>query len=395
MRRGTSFGIPTELEVELARADRRAHAARRDAALRVERHRGDDERGSPRARGDRSRRRSSSSTAAITATPIRFSCAPAPASRRSVCRTRPACPTRSRRSRSSRRSTISTRSSVCCATHRRRGDHRRAGRRQRRLHRARSGVSSRACARSPTSHGALLIFDEVMTGFRIALGGARERFGVDGRSHDARQGDRRRTARRGVWRTSRSDGADRAVGPRVSGGNAVGQSAGDGGGHRDAQRAHARAARRDRARARRDSCRACARSPRDTAFRSPRTAPDRCGDSSFAPSRCDRSPTRRRRTSSGSSGSFTRRSIAACISRRRRSRRRSCRPRTRDADIDETLESARRRDGGSAASDSRRGRRRATRSSRDLAGVATASLAPRGRRRAPDGRSRPDAPRCR
>ena len=29
-----------------------------------------------------------------------------------------------------------------------------------------------------TNHGSLLIFDEVMTGFRIALGGARERFGV-------------------------------------------------------------------------------------------------------------------------------------------------------------------------------------------------------------------------
>jgi glutamate-1-semialdehyde 2,1-aminomutase len=29
------------------------------------------------------------------------------------------------------------------------------------------------------SHGALLIFDEVMTGFRVALGGAQERFGID------------------------------------------------------------------------------------------------------------------------------------------------------------------------------------------------------------------------
>jgi len=30
-----------------------------------------------------------------------------------------------------------------------------------------------------TDHGALLIFDEVMTGFRVGLGGAQERFGVD------------------------------------------------------------------------------------------------------------------------------------------------------------------------------------------------------------------------
>src|SRR5690606_14017711 len=29
-----------------------------------------------------------------------------------------------------------------------------------------------------TRHGALLIFDEVMTGFRIARGGAQERFGI-------------------------------------------------------------------------------------------------------------------------------------------------------------------------------------------------------------------------
>ncbi len=30
-----------------------------------------------------------------------------------------------------------------------------------------------------TKHGALLIFDEVMTGFRVALGGAQQRFGID------------------------------------------------------------------------------------------------------------------------------------------------------------------------------------------------------------------------
>ena len=29
-----------------------------------------------------------------------------------------------------------------------------------------------------TRHGAVLIFDEVMTGFRVALGGAQQRFGI-------------------------------------------------------------------------------------------------------------------------------------------------------------------------------------------------------------------------
>ncbi len=34
------------------------------------------------------------------------------------------------------------------------------------------------CARSTKANGALLIFDEVMTGFRLAPGGAQERFGI-------------------------------------------------------------------------------------------------------------------------------------------------------------------------------------------------------------------------
>ena len=34
-------------------------------------------------------------------------------------------------------------------------------------------------------HGALLIFDEVMTGFRLARGGAQELYGVDARPDHA------------------------------------------------------------------------------------------------------------------------------------------------------------------------------------------------------------------
>ena len=44
---------------------------------------------------------------------------------------------------------------------------------------ARATASSSTCARSPTARGALLIFDEVITGFRVARGGAQELLGVD------------------------------------------------------------------------------------------------------------------------------------------------------------------------------------------------------------------------
>ena len=43
--------------------------------------------------------------------------------------------------------------------------------------------------------GALLVFDEVMTGFRVARGGAQERYGVLARPDRARQDRRRRAAR--------------------------------------------------------------------------------------------------------------------------------------------------------------------------------------------------------
>ena len=60
-----------------------------------------------------------------------------------------------------------------------RGDHRRADRRQ---HGAwsppRRGIPAAACARSAIAHGILLVFDEVISGFRAAAGGAQQVFGV-------------------------------------------------------------------------------------------------------------------------------------------------------------------------------------------------------------------------
>jgi glutamate-1-semialdehyde 2,1-aminomutase len=73
--------------------------------------------------------------------------------------------------------------------------HRRADRRQLRVHPAAAGVPAQL-RELTTEHGALLIFDEVMTGFRVALGGAQERFGVTPGPDHAGQGDRRWSAGR-------------------------------------------------------------------------------------------------------------------------------------------------------------------------------------------------------
>ncbi len=79
-----------------------------------------------------------------------------------------------------------------------------------------------------TKHGALLIFDEVMTGFRVARGGAQQIFGVKPDLTVARQSDWRRFAGRSVWRTRRNHGSAFARRPGLSGRNAVGKSARDG-----------------------------------------------------------------------------------------------------------------------------------------------------------------------
>ena len=83
-------------------------------------------------------------------------------------------------------------------------------------------------------HGSLLIFDEVMTGFRVALGGAQQRFGIQpdlttlgkiigGGLPMAAYGGRADIMQQ-----------DRAAGAGVSGRNAIGESAGGGRGTRDA-----------------------------------------------------------------------------------------------------------------------------------------------------------------
>ena len=83
-----------------------------------------------------------------------------------------------------------------------------------------------------TEYGALLIFDEVITGFRVAWGGAQERFGVTARPHDAGQDHRRRPARGRLRRPPRRHGDGGAAGLHLPGRHAVGQSAGHGRRHR-------------------------------------------------------------------------------------------------------------------------------------------------------------------
>ena len=55
---------------------------------------------------------------------------------------------------------------------------RRAGRRQHEPGPAQARVSSNRLRENCSQHGAVLIFDEVMTGFRVALGGAQARYGI-------------------------------------------------------------------------------------------------------------------------------------------------------------------------------------------------------------------------
>ena len=189
--------------------------------------------------------------------------------------------------------------------------------------------SCAGCATSCTAHGALLIFDEVISGFRAAPGGAQALAGVRPGSHVPRQDHRRRPAGRRVRRPRGSDGARLAGGPGVSGGHAVGKSAGDDGRHLVPRSADAAALPRPR-RARH----AARRRPRRRGARGGRRAAGQRGRIG-AHAVLHRSARARLRVGDEREHGSVRAilsegcSRAASIRRRRSSRRGSCRRRTR------------------------------------------------------------------
>ena len=79
-----------------------------------------------------------------------------------------------------------------------------------------------------TQHGAVLIFDEVMTGFRVGLKSAQGLLRHHARPVHLRQGDRRRHAARRLRRQARDHGKDRPARPGLSGRHAVRQPGGRG-----------------------------------------------------------------------------------------------------------------------------------------------------------------------
>ena len=81
-----------------------------------------------------------------------------------------------------------------------------------------------ACTRA----GALLIFDEVITGFRVGPGGASRLFGVTPGPVVLRQGDRRGPAAGRLRGPARRDGAAGAPRARLPGRDPVGEPGGDG-----------------------------------------------------------------------------------------------------------------------------------------------------------------------
>ena len=124
--------------------------------------------------------------------------------------------------------------------------------------------------------GALLVFDEVITGFRVGLGGAQAALRHPPRPLDLRQGARRRPPARRRRRPGGAPRRARAARPRVPGGHALGEPAR----HRGRTRGPRRAVRR---RLRGDRSAAPTRSPRGLAAALDRRRPR--GHRAAAPSR--------------------------------------------------------------------------------------------------------------
>ena len=213
------------------RAGARAGAVDGARALRQLGHRSDDERGARGARGDAGATRSSSSRAAITATPTAFSCRPARARSRFGTPTSPGVPAGA--VANTLLASFNDLASVERLVARQSPDRSPAiiiepvaGNMGVVL--PEPGFLAGAARRSAIAQGMLLIFDEVMTGFRLAPGGAQAALRRHAGSHLPRQDHRRRSAGRRVRRTRRSDGPGVARRARLSGRHALRQSARDG-----------------------------------------------------------------------------------------------------------------------------------------------------------------------
>ena len=205
--RGTSFGAPTELETRAGAARRDADAVDGARALRQLRHRSGDE----RACGSRAPRPSatgsSSSKAAITATPTRSSCRPGSGAMTLGVPTSPGRPGRGGRRHAARPLQRSRRRSRRCSTRASRTDRRASSS-------SRSPATWASCRRRDgflpglrdalrPPAASLLIFDEVISGFprrgRRRAAALRRPAGP----HLPRQDHRRRPAGRRVRRPRR------------------------------------------------------------------------------------------------------------------------------------------------------------------------------------------------
>ena len=180
-RRAPAMARPPPLEAELAQRGDRADAGHRDDPLRQLRHRGGDERPAPGSRLHRPQQ--DRQVRGLLPRPRRL---PAGAGRLRRGHAGPArLSGRAEGRRGRHLGPAVQRPGRWCATLFKHG-------RRRRLRRSwssrwwatwasclRCRASWRTCAGSRSEHGALLIFDEVMTGFRVALGGAQALYGID------------------------------------------------------------------------------------------------------------------------------------------------------------------------------------------------------------------------